>query len=116
MPAVIDDIVLGKKALDVALKGARLYRFSQQPDSLGRLLVRLYADYGRATDLTRDVFYSWRARDELCDALQGVLGGDLIGRGRRRGGTRRFAAGTGAQADVLQRRFDVVTQPLAIVA
>jgi len=62
VPAVIDDIVLGKKALDVALKGARLYKwFAQQPDSLGRLLVLLYAEYGRASDLTRDVFYSWRA-------------------------------------------------------
>lgn len=80
MPAVIDDIAIGKMALDVALKGARLYKwFSQQPDSLGRLLVLLYAEHGRASGLTRDIFYSWRLRDELREALKGVLAGDLIG-------------------------------------
>jgi hypothetical protein len=80
VPTLIEEVALGKKALDVALRGVRLYkRFCEQPDSLGRLLVLLYGSYGRESDLERSVFYSWRRQDELREALERVLAGELTG-------------------------------------
>lgn len=80
VPTLIEEIALGKKAIDVALKSARAWKaFAAQPDSLGRLLVLLHADYGKETQLDRDAFYSWRMRDELRRALEHVLAGELAG-------------------------------------
>ncbi len=80
MPAVIDDVLAGKKALDLALWGIRGARraFAAQQDSLGRLLVLLHADFGDECDLDRDVFYSWRTHEALRSALAEVLAGDLV--------------------------------------
>ncbi len=81
MPAVIDDVLAGKKALDVALWGIRGARraFAAQHDSLGRLLVLLHAEYGDECSLERGVFYSWRTHEALSSALADVLAGDLVG-------------------------------------
>ncbi len=86
MPALIDDVLAGKKALDVALWGVRGARraFAAQQDSLGRLFVLLHADFGDECNLDRDVFYSWRTKEPLRAALTDVLAGDLVdGRGNR---------------------------------
>jgi tetratricopeptide (TPR) repeat protein len=57
---------------------ARGGRFASSPIR-GRLLVLMHADYGETCDLGRDVFYSWRAHDELGRTLERVLAGDLVG-------------------------------------
>jgi len=79
VPAIIDDVVAGKKALDVALWSVRGARraFAGQQDSLGRLLVLLHADFGDECGLGRDVFFAWRTNDALSRALTDLLAGDL---------------------------------------
>jgi tetratricopeptide (TPR) repeat protein len=79
VPALIDDILAGK-AVELALRGvAGAWRaFRDEPDSLGRLLVLLHADFGAECDLQRDVFYAWRSHDELRGALEQVLAGQLL--------------------------------------
>lgn len=52
--------------------------FARQPDSFGRLLVLLHADFGAECELGRDVFYSWRSREEVASAFNRVLIGELL--------------------------------------
>jgi hypothetical protein len=76
---VIERLMAGI-AIDLAFKGVRggVRAFREQPDSLGRLLVLLHAEFGEETDLGRDVFYSWRNQDGLRAAFERVLSGDLV--------------------------------------
>jgi hypothetical protein len=72
---VIESLLLGK-SFDIAFDaaGGAVKAFFKQ-DSVGRLLVLLHADFGAESDLERDVFYSWRDKQPLVDALGEVLSG-----------------------------------------
>jgi hypothetical protein len=79
MTIIIDQILAGK-AVELALKGVGggWKAFTSQPDSFGRLLVLLHADFGDECALDLDVFYSWRNRTELRAAFDRVLRGDVF--------------------------------------
>jgi hypothetical protein len=71
---VIGELLAGaglKLALQGVVGGVRAF---VKQDNLGRLLVLLHADFGKRTDLGRDVFYSWRADPDLQASLRAVLG------------------------------------------
>jgi tetratricopeptide (TPR) repeat protein len=78
---LIESLLAGK-AVDFAFDGVTgALRGFFKEDDLGRLLLLLYADYGEETDLGRDVFFSWRAQDELAGALGELLAGTRGGEG-----------------------------------
>lgn len=47
-------------------------------DALGRLFVLLHADFGDRTELSRDVFYSWRGHGELRTFLEATIAGQRL--------------------------------------
>jgi len=80
MTGVIETWAAGK-ALNVGASGAaRLVGLLRgERDALGRLLVLLHADFGEECDLDRDVFYAWRAREDLVAVFDRALRGTLRG-------------------------------------
>lgn len=65
------------EGLSAAFAGARhLLKVFFKQDSLGRLLVVLYADFGNESDLGLDAFFAWRQDDPLSAALKEVLAGE----------------------------------------
>jgi hypothetical protein len=75
---VIGEILAGK-ALDLVLRGgkAAVDRLLEFPPPK-QLLAILYEEYGERTGLSRKEFYAWLEVEELRDAIQAALDGDLI--------------------------------------
>lgn len=73
--SVIGELVVSR-SVAVALQGIEGgVRAFLKNDALGRLLVLLHGDFGDRTQLSRDVFYSWRTQKPLWEMLVAVVGG-----------------------------------------